>query len=158
MLHNFRVCTYQIHTSHTSHRVYGPSQLELMNHPSAPRHLVRSVEDFWDEADLPAVARCRSEDDWWSLVRTKCKGAKTHVNCLKHGRPCKILTAELHIAGIICVSWSPFGEQKGTGGKDFALFAAWAMTRRSRQDFWLQLRDLWYRKFPQGNKLMGKTL
>ena len=54
--------------------------------------------------------------------------------CELHREKCNLLKALLHIAGIICVSWSPMGAQKGTAGLDFILFVAWVCCRRSLQE------------------------
>ena len=54
--------------------------------------------------------------------------------CEFHHEICDLLKALLNISGIICVSWSPMGAQKGTMGLDFMLFVAWACCRRTLQE------------------------
>lgn len=54
--------------------------------------------------------------------------------CLIHGGLCPVLRAELHIAGIICVNWSPMGKSLKTDGSDHALFISWVCARRHFQE------------------------
>ena len=60
--------------------------------------------------------------------------AKELGHCLWHQCLCADLRTLIHVAGIICVSWSPFGSCQKTSGKDFVLFCAWCAKRRQNKD------------------------
>ena len=60
-----------------------------------------------------------------------------HGYCLLHGKDCVHLTAEIHVAGIICISWSPMGDGKKSGGSDYPLYASWVICRRHFQDIFV---------------------
>jgi hypothetical protein len=66
------------------------------------------------------------------LIRSG-KAVQDKAFCTKHRRYCRLERADVHWAGIICVSWSPMGKQDGEAGRDFVLWAAWAATRRMMQ-------------------------
>ena len=55
----------------------------------------------------------------------------------------EITQTRVHIAGIICISWSHMRKRILYSRMDFARFVSWAMSRRQLQDS--QDRDFWAR-------------
>lgn len=60
--------------------------------------------------------------------------AKDSAFCLFHQQDCKMPRSNLHVAGIICVSWSPFGLSSREQGRDFVMYCAWVAERRRQKD------------------------
>lgn len=60
---------------------------------------------------------------------------KRSAPCIFHkGKDGEMIRSRLHVAGIICVSWSPFGTNKHEHGTDFEAFCAWAAERREQKE------------------------
>eukprot|EP00438_Fugacium_kawagutii_P005072 Skav200543 [mRNA] locus=scaffold676:287405:290698:+ [translate_table: standard] len=120
--------------------VYKPSRDELEKHPSRPRHIFKSVLDFWSAKSLDAINDLNSQKDQSNrsdqlIEIAKKDGAAVDIApCTLHGESCKMLRASFHVAGIPCVSWSPFGKRKQTDGKDFEAFCGWGAQRRRQKD------------------------
>lgn len=76
---------------------------------------------------------CKTYEEFLALAK-KTGGVRKGCFCELHHERCDLLKAVLNISGIICVSWSPMGAQKGTAGLDFMLFVAWVCCRRALQE------------------------
>ncbi|CAJ1461724.1 unnamed protein product, partial [Effrenium voratum] len=100
---------------------YGPSQRELALHPARPRHLYRSVTDFMVDGPPPASSSVK----YLNQLAMKKDAARPEAWCMWHRQHCRALRSELHVAGVICISWSPFGRCQGTDGADYSLFVSW---------------------------------
>ena len=72
-------------------------------------------------------------DIYGQVTRAK-NAAKRSAYCIIHDGECTHPPAQTHIAGIICVSWSPMGLGRGVDGKDFALWCSWVSLRREMQE------------------------
>lgn len=75
-----------------------------------------------------------SEYEEFKAFTQKTGVVKSACMCTFHRERCDLMRALLHLAGIICVSWSPMGNQLGTDGVDYKTFVAWVCVRRKLQD------------------------
>ena len=118
--------------------VYGPSQRELLLHPSAPIHLYKSVTNFWSDSTLASIAAKKEAGellvDIYGQVTCAEHAAKRSAYCMIHDGECTHPRAHTHLAGIICVSWSPMGMGRGVDGRDYPLWCSWVSLRREVQE------------------------
>eukprot|EP00439_Symbiodinium_sp_Y106_P071526 s1757_g12.t2 len=68
---------------------------------------------------------------WQKITRLLTTPMLPWVQCLRHGRPCQLRTADLDVSGFPCVDWSPAGKQLGIYGKTFEVLLALVAWHRS---------------------------
>lgn len=94
------------------------------------------MTDFWSEESKKQIDGMTAANgpipEQLKKVALTPGAVKVKSRCVFHPQEdCELLRARIHVAGIVCISWSPFGKRKQEEGNDFVTFCAWSAMRRT---------------------------
>jgi len=102
------------------------------------------VDDFWTDGSRWKIAEKMQfgvmTAEFWRELCKQPAAAKRSAYCIVHDKQCEHPLAHTHLAGIICVSWSPMGSCLGVLGQDYRLYCSWVALRRQIQETYAQFR------------------